>query len=775
MNIRILRVVLLTVGLLLQIRPAYCEKPAKEGKKDWREEIRLRTSLPDSGSDYNWKVAAQKETLSVSAINAIEKSGMTITNKGFKQIFEPYLESELPLFITADAVIFGYHALLEESLIRLERKNAVKLPITLRVLLDTILVRSTGLSDKNNKATTRHSKRLDAAAKARATIFLATALRLTGEKFPSLDAELDSIVAQEVRRIMTANSVEKPDWLGKPDSGFSALDYSRFKPRGMYTESETMERYFRAISWMQAVPFRVEKEEELLSFIIMIKAYEDIRRHAYRTKLYFPPFPNYSELIGPPDAWDIKKHFWGNLDKFDMEELKKWQENYLDWAKPSSKPDITINDQLRFYPDARNTHAEVHFRVVSALQTPDALLFQKIMSMTQELPAVLSVPAALGASVSKDLLKPTCNQALLDTISAMAKFFENGGIYSFYLQTISQLLKPPEPEAPSIFSSKQWQLKSLQGFLSGYSLEKHALVLHAKESVLYGGMTMMPPGFVEPNPEFWGQMAQLCDRTLGYFDNVKAFDLDPKQTSIALKKAKRLLADKNFVRCLTDFREGDVTPEEARLATLVSDLLKSLWWSPKDTTKFVTSLAAEIDKLTAKLDDGTYLGDSRIAKYVEMEKQSIPVDWRKLSSICKHLEVLAHKQLRKRPLSKYDEKFIKSFGMSLGGILQYKGNSFLTPRDDSPRITDVAQDPVKGLYLSIGTCRPRALYLLYPYNGVPLLCRGAVLPFYEFHSTKRYSDPEWQQLLDSKDRPAVAEYLKELYSEELKKPVLSEH
>jgi hypothetical protein len=60
-----------------------------------------------------------------------------------------------------------------------------------------------------------------------------------------------------------AQGAEKPAWLGPPDAGFSQIDYTRFKPRGFYTQSETLQRYFRAVAWLQAIPFRVEKDEEL--------------------------------------------------------------------------------------------------------------------------------------------------------------------------------------------------------------------------------------------------------------------------------------------------------------------------------------------------------------------------------------------------------------------------------------------------------------------------------------------------------------------------------
>jgi hypothetical protein len=47
------------------------------------------------------------------------------------------------------------------------------------------------------------------------------------------------------------------------------------------------------------------------------------------------------------------------------------------------------------------------------------------------------------------------------------------------------------------------------------------------------------------------------------------------------------------------------------------------------------------------------------------------------------------------------------------------------------------------------------------------------LPFYEFRSKERMDDKKWLQILDSPKRPAVPEWLKEIYSgNKLSKPKL---
>ena len=104
----------------------------------------------------------------------------------------------------------------------------------------------------------------------------------------------------------------------------------------------------------------------------------------------------------------------------------------------------------------------------------------------------------------------------------------------------------------------------------------------------------------------------------------------------------------------------------------------------------------------------------------------------------------------------------------------YGGNAYLSPNDDAPRIVDVYANPYipKG-YLHVGIARPRAIYVLYPWQGNQILCKGAVLPYYEFGYDGRLTDAEWKRLLDSDGRPALCDWLKPIIGENgISKPTL---
>ena len=95
----------------------------------------------------------------------------------------------------------------------------------------------------------------------------------------------------------------------------------------------------------------------------------------------------------------------------------------------------------------------------------------------------------------------------------------------------------------------------------------------------------------------------------------------------------------------------------------------------------------------------------------------------------------------------------------------YGGNSYEGPNDDAPRVVDVFTNPQLLKVFEVGIARPRAMYVVYPFNGRDYLCRGAVLPYHEFAHATRLTDDEWRAMLDSDHRPALPEWVKPIYSE----------
>jgi hypothetical protein len=135
--------------------------------------------------------------------------------------------------------------------------------------------------------------------------------------------------------------------------------------------------------------------------------------------------------------------------------------------------------------------------------------------------------------------------------------------------------------------------------------------------------------------------------------------------------------------------------------------------------------------------------------------------WRRLRLCCVQLEALSHKQLRGKAWNDRETVWIRGFGPLLGSLLFYDSTEWLYPNDDVPRATVVFRDPSRRQRLHAALGRPRPVYLLYPWRGEEVRCRGAVLDYFEFEHPTALTDEEFRARLDSSNPPPAPTWLSE--------------
>jgi hypothetical protein len=179
-----------------------------------------------------------------------------------------------------------------------------------------------------------------------------------------------------------------------------------------------------------------------------------------------------------------------------------------------------------------------------------------------------------------------------------------------------------------------------------------------------------------------------------------------------------------------------------------------------DRTKYYAEATGRLRRLADDLEKGKLPVERDVLRSLYVMKVSYEDLWRDLGERCRRLEALAQKQLRGVPFSDEETDFIQGYGWAIARIMLYNGNAYLDPRDDAPRVVDVVYNPNVKQYLEVGISRPRAIYVLYPTKTGEILCRGAVMPYYEFPNSERLTDAEWKSLLDSDKRPDVPDWVK---------------
>jgi len=428
-----------------------------------------------------------------------------------------------------------------------------------------------------------------------------------------------------------------------------------------------------------------------------------------------------------------------------------------------------INDQIAFPPADRAKTSELSVRILPAYRMPDAVLFQRttdLRSFQRPFPSGLEVGAALGSEYARAALKNKDRERLLNTIDETKRQFDAPTLYCEYLNCLRALVGEPEPDAPAFMSGRAWQAKSCQTALSGWAQLRHAWVLQSKQSVLYMGICIMPSGLVEPVPEFFARMNRLAEKTHAHLRRHGAFE------TCGMAAAEQL---RDLAGILRKLGTNEVNSAEAD--RMLSRDENPALWSLYDSV----SLGEEKDvvfrgynveallKLADRIEGGDAADDPDVRDLNSQEVQ-IEARWHRLCDLCKRLEILARKQLRGVAFSQQEEEFLKTgYGEELGYLMFYDGTSYESPLDDAPRIADVFSNPTFGesvKYLHVGIGRPRAIYVLYPWQGKEVLCMGAVMPYYEFVHDSRLTDGEWKQMLDSAQKPKSPEWIEPLLGAE---------
>jgi hypothetical protein len=617
----------------------------------------------------------------------------------------------------------------------------------------------------------------------RAQMMMGVALELSSGQKVDASPDMQKAIDDEAQRVIAATGQSKPAWLGPPDPGFIAIDYTRFKPRGVYAERPALERYFRATAWLQAIPFRADKDDEFAAWLMLYEGLDDYdNKPLYNAEQEI----NNSEhgmanslksalemFVGEPDNTDLfgSGHNGVSTEGWNAQFLaglrEQWAKSGPDEDDRQEHPD-EVNDQVAVA--SKNGKPEKSYRILSAYRLPDTVMFTDTEKFhAGAFPSGREVAAALGSPTARDFYA-SGDAKLLAQIDKDKNLLAEGTLYNDYLNAMATLFEPVDASAPDLFRSPAWQEKSLQTFLGGWAQDRHAWMLQAKQNVIMlGDSEKVPSGFVEPVPDFFNRMAQLALKSHGIFHDAGAFDNGIHETTQMIRDGaaayRRWLAarakDPNAKLSTSD---TDVIENGMELMVHSGDMAGNKDEDmPGEMEKFANQLENSGKDVNPDIQQALkYLG------YMPEEK------WTRFASLCLRLEELANKQLHHVPLTDEDNWFYADFGKTLGSFMGYDSNDFDSAHDDAPRIADIYSDPNTGQVLEVGVGRPLVMYLLYPYEGKLILTHGAVMPYYEFPYGERLTDEGWADLLTKPSAPEAPAWLGDVSARPVPEPKAAE-
>jgi hypothetical protein len=464
---------------------------------------------PDVVPELDKVEGIQKLKAPPAARELLKRNGFVVVPRFYHQIFSPYIHEGLPPFVTTDSLHRTFHVIFEEQIKKLETALAAD-----------VAAISVGMANEFNALRQAGDLTAEGAESARlAETYFSVAAALLGEKTKG-GTDAGKLAAGEVKLIGAAHGVAR-----SPLFGYD-VDYSQFKPRGFYTETPLLRRYFQTMSWYGNAVFRLASDRETRAAILIAEAFAANKDAQERWKKIDRL---YTHLIAPAD--DLTPEEYAGIIR--SMQVRRIIGDPFEWFKKAAARlrDPKINSMvltLDEIPRWRELGKGMCF--FGKRFVPDSEVFMSLVhpSVPGRLwPSGLDVMAVLGSTRAREL-QHAAGEATLpgygEGFSKSRKTLDDllaAKDRSHYVETLrlaQTLLAPPGPEALPFMKTPAYTDKNLMTALALWTSLRHTWQLQAKQSVGLWGVGDTPegppPGWIEPNFPFYERLHRLITRTL---------------------------------------------------------------------------------------------------------------------------------------------------------------------------------------------------------------------------------------------------------------------
>src|SRR5689334_9181717 len=427
----------------------------------------------------------------------------------FYQIYEAGRYDFHPVFVTTDSIYHVYHLLFDKMLRDLERDSLIA---TLNSLTSTML-KASYQQYGMLKGTALEEPAL------RNVAFFAVAAQLLGLPDP-VPAEAADLVNAELALINAASGAQvSPIW-DRPDlPGDQKLieDYSQYIPRGHYTRSEELKKYFKAMMWYGRLTYRLRDDFETRRALLMTQTLRTATSAdgTPAVTLWQNIYEPTTFIVGKADDLSFFEYgtlmdsvFGPNADPKAFADDTKFAA-FMEAAK--SLPPPQVNSMwVWIWEDTQQ--ATKGFRFMGQRFTLDAYVFGQVIWRkvgTQEeprgLPKGMDFMAAMGSEEAYGILKEMGENKYANYDTQMAKVRKEisslqtdswtQNLYWSWLYALQPLLQPKDARYPAFMRTQAWSRKDLHAALGSWTELKHDTILYAKQVIaeMGGGGDQSPP------------------------------------------------------------------------------------------------------------------------------------------------------------------------------------------------------------------------------------------------------------------------------------------
>jgi hypothetical protein len=472
------------------------------------------------------------EVLELDAIEkeAVSQQGFVISGRlrygAYGPAYLDFYKNDLPLLVTTDSVLHALHRSFDTMLMQLETNF---LSARLDVLLSEIHNKWQPL--EGDEDLVNAAKDVDVYISVARTLLGGVDVSTQGSDNQAEADRLLDLIEQE--QFVTSAIFDRP----------RKMDFSQMKPRGHYTQSEELTRYFKAMMWLGRVDFRpVDQSQEDLS-----QTLEFVRRQ-FLAAVYM------SELLDATEAksaWtdmnDLIRAMIGRRDSMGPPEMS----SFLDLYSMGSVQDAAQGDpdalmdrlltsglgaqRIRSHWIETNPHSTemaalpVSYLVLGQRFTVDSHVFSNVVydsieyegqKVQRVLPWPLDAIFALGNDAVAPLLKDELEKYPYHQSLALMRWYTDGydeefwgeSLYNTWLSALRGM-NPSNQDfgaLPETLRTEQWQRKVIHTQLTSWAELRHDTLLYAKQSYTGGVACEYPAVYVEPYPLVYGRIAAFA-------------------------------------------------------------------------------------------------------------------------------------------------------------------------------------------------------------------------------------------------------------------------
>lgn len=409
----------------------------------------------------------------------------------------------IPHYITTDLFLFILHKYFSRFLEKIDENY---LSVQLSEILRTTSKKLNTISSITNQASIEWAK-----------MYNAIALYAIGDSLAICPSKYSNLFSKEKDKIDSENG--NPSFIPN-----HFVDYKELKPRGHYTKSNQLKKYFRGFKWISINGIDLENDEQLkglITFAFIIKNDKNLNQQ------YKHYISTIEKLAGQEDNLSIVDLI-NVIDGDNLDELLSV--SYLSAIK--KKLNALDKEKIRkvfgesFNPPERETK-KVYF--LSSTYSISGDIFSKLVHIDsanskRPFPRGVDIPAVFGNKTAQNIITNDYkdNETWSDYLPRLEKLqnrfsnfsdWDNNYGYKGVQTALSASVE--KDNYPSFMKTDAYNRKELSTTLSSWTHIKHDLILYqekpyAAESGQGGGPE--PPqhySYVEPNIVFWESALDL--------------------------------------------------------------------------------------------------------------------------------------------------------------------------------------------------------------------------------------------------------------------------